>query len=157
MFPRAVVGLIVIVAIGGCTASPAPSSSASTVATGTATPPATSNGDFRFGPASPVPDARITFTVSASGREDAGCCKLVVENTGTYTLYGFPCRLAVFDRDGHVLYRGPVEPPPEGIGAPPGRSPDWGSITIPVRHPDRIASSHGLCEAWDWGPNGPPP
>jgi hypothetical protein len=161
MVMRAVVGLFIIVtALGACTGSPGPpehENASSLAAAAASSAGATSNGSKEFGPASPVPDVRIAFTVYASAPQYPGCCKLVVENTGTRTLYGVPCHLVVFDRDGHVLYRGPVDPPPQGIGAPPGRSADWGFIYIPVRHPDQIATSHGECQAWDWGPNGPPP
>jgi hypothetical protein len=81
----------------------------------------------------------------------------VTINPATRVLYGVSCRLTARDAAGRVLFEGPVvDPGPGGLGAPPGRHV-MGYLYIEIDHARRIASSAGSCEAWDWGPNGPPP
>jgi hypothetical protein len=80
----------------------------------------------------------------------------MIENLERRTLYGFSCHLVVYDASGHMLYRGPVQVDTPGMIAPPGLS-DGGFLNISVQHPDQIGSSNGVCDAWVWGPGGPPP
>jgi hypothetical protein len=104
-----------------------------------------------------VPDARITFTVTRTREPNyPPCCDLSIDNAETRTLYGFSCHLAVFAANGDVLYRGPLYVDTPGLIAPPGHS-DGGFLNIAVRRPDQIVASDGVCDAWVWGPEGPPP
>jgi hypothetical protein len=105
-----------------------------------------------------VPGVRIQLVAFADWSQPSGheCCRVITINPSRKAWYANDCRVTAKDADGRVLYDDTVNAgPPGGLYAPPGRH-KWGFISIRIPHPDRVVSAVGICQAWDWGRNGPP-